>query len=294
MAAAVAEPASTIGAIGMWNGTKDGADDGYIDYSNGSTNLRGPKQFEVEILDIRHLEYPPSYEKDGYGLIKHTPSITKEHFLAAETPEGKAFIQKVYFPEIEELVKSITGGKVVRTVSFRTRQQDLAPGSIGSKDMANKALPVAHFDRDPETAHSSLYEVFGDEAASLIAKYPRYAQVKVWRSISEPVQKWPLCFIDTTPVPNWSYETHTGRVFSRNDPRISLRGKKDHDTVVKHDPRYKYRYVSNVGPDEAFVFSAFDSDITRSTPHGAFWDKNSLPDAPPRRSIEIASWVFFE
>lgn len=57
---------------------------------------------------------------------------------------------------------------------------------------------------------------------------------------------------------------------------------------------YKYHYVSKLDLDEALVFSSFDSDVTKVSPHGAFWDDASPSNAPTRRSIEVRCWVFFD
>jgi hypothetical protein len=60
---------------------------------------------------------------------------------------------------------------------------------------------------------------------------------------------WPLCFINHDRIPEWDYNTHVGRVFSRNDPRNADRGVKSYDCVVKHDDRYEYQYVDSLKPE---------------------------------------------
>lgn len=86
MAAAVA---STSGLIGMWNGTKDGKEDGFVDWATGKTNVNNPREVKIEVEDIRTLNPPPSFEVDGYGLVNHESALTQEQFLAGTTPEGK-------------------------------------------------------------------------------------------------------------------------------------------------------------------------------------------------------------
>ncbi|CAJ2505196.1 Uu.00g125900.m01.CDS01 [Anthostomella pinea] len=294
MAAAAVASGATTGLIGMWNGTKDGRSDGYVDWSNGVTNVNDPKQLEIEVQDIRTLSPTPSYEKDGYGLVQHQSSLTTEEFLAGSTPEGKAIIEDVYFKEVAELVKKITGSSNVHPYVFRVRQNNQKPGQFTTKKLSHTALPVAHVDRDDVTGENGVREVLGDVADELIAKHKRYAQVNIWRTIGDPIQKWPLCFVNHADVPDWSYKTHMARVFPENDPRIAIRGEKTHDSVLKHDPGYKYHYASNLDVDEALVFSSFDSDMSKVIPHGAFWDNSSSEDAPTRRSIEVRSWVFFD
>lgn len=50
-------------------------------------------------------------------------------------------------------------------------------------------------------------------------------------------------------IPEWNYDTHVGRVWSYNDPRVGDRGKKSYDCVVKYDPRYDYHYVHSLKPE---------------------------------------------
>ena len=49
-------------------------------------------------------------------------------------------------------------------------------------------------------------------------------------------------------------------------------------------------------PDEAYVFVCYDSRDGRArfTPHTAFKDLKSSPDADIRESIEIRSFCFYE
>ncbi|KAI1269015.1 hypothetical protein F5Y18DRAFT_373337 [Xylariaceae sp. FL1019] len=285
---------STSGVIGMWNGTRDGKEEGFVDWSNGKTNVNNPKEVKIEVEDIRTLSPQPTFGTDGYGLIDHPTSLSTEQFLQGNTPEGKKLIEDVYFKEVAELVKQITGSNDVTPYVFRIRQNNMRPGTFSTEKLSHTALPVAHVDRDNVTGENGLRELLGDRAEDLIKKGTRYAQVNVWRTIGEPVQKWPLCFVNHASVPNWHYSTHMAKVFPENDPRVAIRGEKTHDSVLKHDPNYKYHYVSKLEVNEALVFSSFDSDITKVIPHGAFWDNSSLDDAPIRRSIEVRSWVVFE
>lgn len=90
MAAAVA---STTGLIGMWNGTRDGKEEGYVDWASGKTNVNNPKEVKIEVQDIRTLNPQPTFESDGYGLVTHETSLTPEQFLAGATPEGEIQLQ---------------------------------------------------------------------------------------------------------------------------------------------------------------------------------------------------------
>jgi len=291
MTAAVA---TTSGLIGMWNGTTDGTEEGFVDWSTGKTNVNNPREVEIEVADIRTLNPQPTYASHGYELVGHKSGLTAEQFLAGATPEGKAYIEDVYFKEVAELVKKITGSNDVTPYVHRVRQNNMRPGTFSTEKLSHTALPVAHVDRDDVTGENGMRELLKERGEELLKRGVRYAQVNVWRTIGEPIQRWPLCFVNHSAVPDWTYKTHMARVYPQNDPRVQIRGEKSHDSVLKHDPNYKYHYASALDVDEALVFSSFDSETSKVIPHGAFWDNSSLDDAPTRRSIEVRCWVVFD
>lgn len=67
--------------------------------------------------------------------------------------------------------------------------------------------------------------------------------------LGNPAIMWPLCFMNHDRIPEWNYDTHVGRVWSHNDPRVGDRGKKSYDCVVKYDPRYDYHYAHSLKPE---------------------------------------------
>ncbi|EME41509.1 hypothetical protein DOTSEDRAFT_156415 [Dothistroma septosporum NZE10] len=292
-------PASTTGILGLWDGTDDGKD-GYIDYATGKTNVNRPKDFQIEVHNIRRFEEQPTLINNGYQLVSIPSVISTEQFLVSnKTPEGKAFIEDAYFKECKRVIEEVTGGAgEIIPVSFRLREQTGAKKStsekLGSVEARYAPRPVAHLDRDEPTAITVVEDAVGkEEAQKLLQKYKRWAQVNVWRPIGNPASMWPLCFINHDRIPDWTYDSHVGHVWSLNDPRVADRGQKSYDCVVKHDERYDYHYVSDLKPEECLVFCSFDSISKYAIPHSAFWDDNVAEDAPDRKSIEVRSLVFF-
>lgn len=200
---------------------------------------------------------------NGYQLVDIPTEVTTEQFLAAnKTKEGKAYIEDVYFKECKKVIEEVTGGaNLIMPISFRLREQKGGQQSTNEKLGSTEAIfaprPIAHLDRDPPTALTALEEVVGKEKAQeLLSKYDRWAQVNVWRPIGNPAVMWPLCFINHDRIPEWDYDTHVGRVWSKNDPRNAARGVKSYDCVVKHDPRYEYQYVDSLKPEVRLSFTS--------------------------------------
>lgn len=59
---------------------------------------------------------------------------------------------------------------------------------------------------------------------------------------------------------------------------------------------HRWYYAKGMTTEEAYVFVCYDSRDGRArfTPHTGFRDPTTSPDAPPRQSIEIRAYVFWE
>jgi len=290
---------STTGHIGMWNGTRDGKD-GVVDYKNGKsyaeTNVNLPRDVTITVQDMRYLHPSPSLMANGYQLVSSPSSLSEQDFEQAYSDDGKEVIEGAYFKEVENLVKEMTGSDLVFTHSFQTRNEQAK-----IRDFLKDAIdqpgprPVAHVDRDVTNAIVSLQCAIGKEKTdALLKEHKRWAQINVWRPIGRKAEKWPLLFANHDSIPDWDYDTHMARIYSVNDPRIADRGGKSYNCVLKDDARYIYHFASEVSPAEALVFCSFHSDPKMVLPHGAFWDNNTPDDAPPRRSLDVRSFVFFK
>ncbi|KAL6815443.1 hypothetical protein GGI42DRAFT_108572 [Trichoderma sp. SZMC 28013] len=288
----------TTGQIGLWNGTQDGKD-GIVDYKNGQanaeTNLLFPRDVAITVQDMRHLRPSPQLMTNGYQLITSPTAISEQDFETADSTT-RDVIESDYYEEVGKVVREMTQSDHVFPYNFETRNQQAKV-----QDYLRDAIdqpgprPVAHVDRDLPNAIVSLQCALGkDKADELLKRHKRWAQVNLWRPISRPVVKWPLVFANHDAIPDWDYDTHMARVYSVNDPRIADRGGKSHNCILIDDDRYAYHYASNVAPEEALVFFSFHSDPKMVLPHGAFWDNKTPDDAPPRRSLEVRCFVFFD
>ncbi len=70
------------------------------------------------------------------------------------------------------------------------------------------------------------------------------------------------------------------------------------DNADPTDPlcQYRWYYAKGIAPDEAYAFVCYDSTPNRArfTPHTGFKDLSVGPEAPPRESIEIRAFCFWE
>ncbi|MDI1489410.1 MAG: hypothetical protein OHK93_008688 [Ramalina farinacea] len=297
MTAATATPHFTSGTVGMFGGTKDGKE-AYIDFKNNTANINKPEEVPVKVQDMRTMNPPPTFAKNGYEFRSHVTSVTPEQLARGkDSPEAGKIVDEDYMSEVVKIIQSATGGAEVIPNGFRLRTQFQDGKDIVKSKVAYGSVNVVHVDRDPENAHMRLKTSIGKERAEpLLKKYKgkKWASVNVWRPIGDTVGKWPLLFVNHEQVPEWDYDTHMVHVHTIDDPAVLERGDKGHETVLRNDPRYAYHYVSNVTIDEVLVFASFHVDPKMVVPHGAFWDDSSPEDAPTRRSIEARCWVFWD
>lgn len=59
---------------------------------------------------------------------------------------------------------------------------------------------------------------------------------------------------------------------------------------------HEWYYAKGMSTDEAYVFKCYDSrkGLARFTPHTGFDDPTAAAGAPPRESVEIRAYAFWE
>ena len=123
-----------------------------------------------------------------------------------------------------------------------------------------------------------------DEAELRLGK--RFAIINLWRPIGATVETWPLAMLD-------------GRTIEADDLVASdliYRDKVGETYAITHRATHRWFYFPRLRHDEAVLLKIYDSQIgsaVRLSAHTAFEDPTSRADAPPRRSIELRSLVFF-
>ncbi|KAJ3503492.1 hypothetical protein NMY22_g18231 [Coprinellus aureogranulatus] len=119
-----------------------------------------------------------------------------------------------------------------------------------------------------------------DEAPELLKK--RFQIINLWRPISHTALDWPLALCDyysvdvkqdTQPI-TLAYPDRNGEVYG-----------------IKYNPNFQWKYLRGMTPDEAILIKCYDSiqdgSVAVFTPHTAFADPTTPPDAPLRQSIEL-------
>ena len=127
-------------------------------------------------------------------------------------------VEQVYYPEIEALLRAVTGAS--RVVIFdATRRSD---GGAGAKNRDGLRGPASrvHVDYTAKSGPQRVKDLLGEaEAARLAASGARIIQINVWRPIRGPVQRSPLALADASSV--------RARGSDRDRPGVPRPGRRD-------------------------------------------------------------------
>ena len=229
----------------------------------------------VVLEDARAIADTLDIDRQGFALVRNETAVA-DFFDDGE-------IARVWEPEIEALLKSVSGAR--RVVVFdHTRRAD-------SKDLretrvVREPASIVHNDYTDGSGPKRVRDLFpAEEAEALLAR--RFAIVNVWRSANGlPVETAPLALCDA-------------RTVDPGDLIVVERHSKDRVgevQQVRFNPEHRWYWFPRLQPDEAILLKTFDSardGTARFMVHTAFADPTAPADARPRESIESRAFLFF-
>jgi hypothetical protein len=185
-------------------------------------------------------------------------------------------------------LQDVTGAK--RVVVFDHTLRRRVPGLVGNDD---RSVPAprqpssrVHVDQTPASGVSRLRQILPDEASDLIRH--RFAIVNLWRPIKGPLFDAPLAVCDARSVA-------AGDLVASD---LLFPGRAGENFSVTYNPDHQWFYAPAMQPDEVLLLKCFDSrddgGVARFAPHTAFEDPTAPRDAPPRESIELRTYLFFD
>jgi hypothetical protein len=227
----------------------------------------------IAIMNARPIAGQLTLDVHGF-MLTHQETAVRNFYDSDE-------VRAVYYPEVERLIKQITGATRVIVFDHNVRN--------GSKEMRAKLgvrepVKFAHNDYTLKSGPQRLRELVGDAEAQELLKH-RYAFINAWRAVRGPIEEAPLAVCDAQSMvqddfiaTDLKYRDRTGEVYS-----------------VAYRPEHRWYYFPKMRNDEVLLLKCYDSDghRTRFTAHGAFEDPTSPPNAAPRESIEARTIAFF-
>jgi hypothetical protein len=231
----------------------------------------------VPIRDMRPLADALSVEREGFELRRHRTAVRDLHDDALE---------QVYYPEIEALLREVTGAS--RVVVFDATRRSDGSGGARNRDGLRGPASRVHVDYTEKSGPQRAKDLMGEaEAGRLAASGARIIQINVWRPIRGPVERSPLALADAASVQPEDLIA-TDQVFPDRVGEIYH---------LAYHPAQRWYYAPRMTSDEVLLIKGFDSltdGRARFTPHGAFALPDTPADAPPRESIEVRTLVVVE
>ena len=212
-------------------------------------------------------------ERDGFRFVRHDTKVV-DFFDNDE-------VRRVYYPEMEKLVKAESGASRIVVFDHTLRTGDDA---MREQLKIREVVPRVHNDYTEWSGPQRVRDLLPDEAEELLKR--RFAIVQVWRPIRLPVESSPLAICDAPTVADDDLVVSERRYPNRVGQTYA----------ITYNPNHKWFWFPRMRRDEAIVFKVFDSlkdGRARWTAHTAFDDPTSPPDARPRESIEIRTLAFF-
>ena len=232
----------------------------------------------VDVRDMRRIADPLSLDRHGFLLVRHRTAV--DDLYDDEAVAG------VYDRELETLLAEVTGADRV-AVFDHTRRSDGTGGAANPDGFRGPASRV-HVDYTVDSGPKRAADALGRaEVDRVLSSGGRIVQVNVWRPIRGPVLRTPIALADAQSV-RPDELIATDQVFPDRVGEIYQ---------LAHGAEQRWYWVPRMERDEVLLIKGWDSlddGRARFTPHGAFRLEDQDPDAPPRESIEVRTYLVFE
>ena len=213
-----------------------------------------------------------SLDRQGF-LFRHHETAVRDFYDPAQ-------VEQVYYPEVEALLKQVTGAEKVVTFDHTLRV-----GPARHKKGQREPVRRVHNDYTPKSGPQRVRDLLPAAEAEERLKH-RFAIINIWRPIRGPVEEAPLAVADARSIApadliatDLLYPDRTGETYS-----------------VAYNPAHRWFYFPEMRREEVLFLKVYDSATdgrARFAAHTAFDDPTGprLPIA--RESIETRSLVFF-
>jgi hypothetical protein len=229
-------------------------------------------RFTVPIWSARAIMSELSLDREGFAVTHQNTAVANFY-----DPEE---VRRVYYPEVERMVREFTGAVKVHVFDHNVRSRPMAKRR---ENGAQEPVKVAHNDYTLKSGPQRVSDLLPDEADALLKN--RFAIINVWRPIRGPVEESPLAVCDAQSMVQDDFVKHVLKYRDRDGEVYS----------VAFNPNHRWYYVPNQLKEEVLLLKCYDSDGRRArfTAHSAFEDPSSPPNAAPRESVEVRTLVFF-
>src|SRR4051794_23273525 len=230
-----------------------------------------PDARRVSLQNGRNGQF--TLDRNGFRFVHHDTKV-KDFFDEDE-------VRRVYYPEMEALVKQESGASRVVVFDHTLRTAD---DEQRAAQKIREVVRRVHNDYTEWSGPQRVRDLLPNEADDLLQR--RFAIVQVWRPIRHPVESFPLAICDARSIAPDDFVVNERRYPNRIGQTYA----------ITYNPAHQWYWLPRMRRDEALVFKVYDSakdGRARWSAHTAFDDPTSPPNARPRESIEIRTLAFF-
>ncbi|MET0341829.1 MAG: CmcJ/NvfI family oxidoreductase [Polyangiales bacterium] len=228
----------------------------------------------VRVHNARVLAEPPTLDASGFERLAHESALGDFG--------DDARIREIYYPEVVALLKRATGASHVVIFDHTKRLAHPSHKDEGLREAATRVHNDQTFVSGPRRVRDHLPP---EQAEARLAK--RHGIINVWRPIGVPAATHPLAMCDARSIDPSDLITSD----------LVYRDKVGETYSFSHNPRHHWLYYPALRPDEVLLLKIYDSltdGTARLTAHTSFEDPTAPANAPPRRSIEVRTLVFWD
>jgi hypothetical protein len=240
----------------------------------GTPRTTGKSEPHSVLIRNARLAEQLSLDRQGFQLVHHETAVQDFY--------DRSEVQKVYYPEVEQLLQQATGAE--RVVVFDHQVRNIQLFRRGEKQARDYASTV-HNDYTAKSGPRRVRDHLAPKEAEERLQH-RFAEINVWRPIRGPVESSPLAVCDALSIDpkdfvsaDFVYRDKVGEVYR-----------------FTYNPKHRWFYFPRLERNEAILLKCYDSKedgCARFSAHTAFDDPTSGPDAAPRESIEVRALVFW-
>lgn len=266
-------------------------------------NHRGLLPVEKNVANGREL-VNPSFDTNGFILSPHCSAITDW------TDEEQ--VRRIYYPEISELVKQLSGASIAVCNSHLHRRSGLTSPTAKLFNAGTGPIHTVHNDFTDEY-HAAIARLFkeaeqngyhtdvadfgaiaGFRSAGVSAdtlRNSRFVVFNTWRNVGEaPLLRKPLAVVDNRTVSRWELIPGSiGGDRNRNTQGLGI-------YISEYNPEHQFYYMPKMTKEEVLIIKTYDSAQQPFIPtlHTAFDDPQTPADAPQRSSIDARVLCLFQ
>ena len=241
-------------------------------------------------------------KENGFTLVRAPTQLKNSDFYKAES---KYLRETVYYDEMENVIKRVTGADKVFVFASQVRNnskkvEKLKNNAFAGGNVAGYAS-VVHSDYCAKKSVEKFYKTKGIPDNVGV----RYMLINCWRNTSDvhPIYNNTLAVCDTetvnadTDFVRYDVPIKAGAVCSDDLGGASGHCAEQYRLTTRNVDRHHWYYFPHMRKDEVLLFTQFDSDTTEARArfcfHTAFTDVTVPTDRPARESMECRAMAIF-